>query len=1031
LQHQKASKKFVFLAGNKRSMNDQNKFKHQELNALWEEYKETLLNTSLQYYSLSIEELRNFVEAYKTRLQTLDKLTEKASDEILILRGFSSGVLELLFKAKDALLSYKTDQIQASYNTQIAEILKNNSYILPKKEVFRGYDFQTRINIPLFFKKLWANFILSSRTRKKKFYNVFRKLFKKQLLDIQSYRLRKIPYGHMIEYYIGQEYSKQLWHVLGELFLVKSEIAGQLWDFDDTLNQKLQSHIEAGSVQEFNGVLMKEEFEKLLQEMELKIQQFETSLKNKLEASLFEAFQRFDADFAIVDTPDLPTQKFRKKQLVQEQTKIITSYDSLIEKWGNTHLALLDDWSLDVDVMLLYFSVLNEFKLLNNQISDYINDNLSLNLGKLREFVNASAKRIESTKTLTEQRKLLKEERVKNSEDFIDKMLAKTINKLSGKINIHLESFNKKTMKLVEQVSNKRAIVKGRNYIKETKTSDIRWLAPRDLLNFEALPHFNQAIEEVEKFVEQHLEKARIKLIALGTVSDFSLESALMMLDEKKGSIKGSQQVVRDGYHRALIHLDEAEELMGKIKQDPLENLQTAINNFNIEIQKLKNTENVLELQMKIVKIRAVERSKKMRKEAWEWVVHFIPKTREFIYEQFKNTNALYVDLKKKIGINTEKPHISHELSDFLRKTEESLKKLPFVYQRLYQLTPTDEERFFVGRTKELQELKEAYENWQNNRYITTAIIGEKGSGISSLVLYFLKKKEEKLPIIHLELNAKIYQENDYYQFFAKAFGQDSFSSNDEIIQYIHKRKIKSVFIIENLQHLYLKIVKGFACQKMFFDLMTNTWEQIFWIGAYTTHSWEYLEKTIQISSVFIKEIKLERFTDETLEDIIYKRNYLSGYRVEFQVSESSQSNKSFDKMDEDSKQKYLKRIFFKELNQMSNGNVSLAQLYWLRSTHAIDEGVIKIQSLRDFDVSFDKELPSNYLFALHAILVHDGLVISDYAKVFNSPEYICRSDLAPMLEKGLLIKPRDKYNINPIIFRQVVDLLRSHNFIN
>jgi len=734
---------------------------------------------------------------------------------------------------------------------------------------------------------------------------------------------------------------------------------------------------------------------------------------------------------AIVDTPDLPSQKFRKNLLVQDQSKIHSSYDLLFNKWGNTHLALLDDWSLDVEVMLLYFSVLNEFKLLNTQITDYINENLSLNLEKLREFIQKSAKRIEGSKTIAEQRKLLKEERTKNSQDFIDKMLAKTINKLSGKINLHLESFNSKTMKLVEQVSNKRAIVKDRNYTKETKTGDIRWLAPRDLLNFEALPHFNQAIEEVEKFVASHLEKARIKLIALGTVSDFSLESALMMLDEKKGGIKGSQQVVKDGYQRALTHLDEAEDFMGKIKLEPLKNLQTAINNFNTEIQKLKNTENVLELQMKIVKIRAIERSKRMRKEAWEWVVHFIPKTTEFFNQQFKKTNALVDEMKKKMGISTEKPHISHELSDFLRKTEQSLKKLPFVYQRLYQLTPTDEERFFVGREQELHELKTSYENWKNNRYITTAIIGEKGSGISSLVLYFLKNAEEKLPIIHLELSAKVYEENDYYQFFADAFEQDSFSSNDEIIQFINKRKTKSVIIIENLQHLYLKVVKGFACQKMFFDLMTNTWEQVFWIGAYTIYSWEYLDKTIQISSIFINEIKLEKFTDETLEEIIYKRNYLSGYRVEFQVSEASQSNKSFDKMDEDNRQKYLKKVFFKELNQMSNGNVSLAQLYWLRSTHGIEEGVIKIQSLRDFDVSFDKELPSNYLFALHAILVHDGLVISDYAKVFNSPEYICRSDLTPMLEKGLLIKPKDKYNINPIIFRQVVDLLRSHNFIN
>ncbi len=327
--------------------------------------------------------------------------------------------------------------------------------------------------------------------------------------------------------------------------------------------------------------------------------------------------------------------------------------------------------------------------------------------------------------------------------------------------------------------------------------------------------------------------------------------------------------------------------------------------------------------------------------------------------------------------------------------------------------------------------MNEAFENWQNDRFITTAIIGEKGGGISSLILFFLKSIDPNFKVIHKELSVKIHQPEDYYKFFAQAFEQDSFASNDEIIQFINKRKSKSIFIIENMQHMYLKVVKGFGCQKMFFDLITSTWKKMFWIGAYTTHSWEYLEKTLHISSIFTLEIELEKFTDETLEEIIFKRNYLSGYKIEFQVSELNLSSKSLAKLDEKGKQDYLKKTFFKELNQMSNGNVSLAQLYWLRSTHGIEEEVIKIQSLRDFDVSFDKDLPSNYLFALHAILVHDGLVISDYAHVFNSPEYACRNDLTPMLEKGLLIKPKDKYNINPIIFRQVVDMLRSHNFIN
>ena len=1012
-------------------MDNQFELKHKELNLLWQEYKDQLLDLSFHHYRLSISELRTFVQAYQTRFEKLKEIEKQTISRHTQLRSFSKSVLELLSKTKES-LTYNSESFIASYDSRLKEISKSNSLTLSRKEIFKAYSLRSNRNLPLFIKKAGANFMLSFRSRRRKIANIFLKMLKKDLLDVQSYRLRKIPFRNMLALYLGPEFEKLMLNTLQELLKAKSEISIMIWDFDESLAQRIQSSMIEGQEIDFTEVFRWEEFDEFCKTLETKIDDLNNLLLQKTEENLLDIFERFDTDLAIVDTPDLPAGNFRKSILQLEREKNNQAYQVLLSKWENTHRALHDDWTIDVEVMYLYFSVLDEFGVLYSQINDYINENLSLNLGKLHDFILKSAETIDNKDlTSTELRKILVEERKRNSQEFVDKILAKTINKLSGEINLHLEEFNDKTMSFVEQVSDNRAFVKSRNYLKETKSSEISWLSPRDLLRFEALPHFRIAIEEVEEFVSSHLEKARMKLIALGTVSDFSLESAQMMLAEKKSAVKGSQQVVSDGYKRALIHLDEAEAFMNNIKVEPLKNLQAAINNFNTEIQKLKNIENVVELQMKIVRIRAVERSKRIRQEAWDWVIHFIPKTRAFFKTQFESTNVFIQDVKKRMGMSAEKPHISHELSDFLRKTEKSLKKLPFVYQRLYQLTPTDEERFFVGRQKELESLNEAFENWQNDRFITTAIIGEKGGGISSLILFFLKSIDPNFKVIHKELSVKIHQPEDYYQFFAQAFEQDSFASNDEIIQFINKRKSKSIFIIENMQHMYLKVVKGFGCQKMFFDLITSTWKKMFWIGAYTTHSWEYLEKTLHISSIFTLEIELEKFTDETLEEIIFKRNYLSGYKIEFQVSELNLSSKSLAKLDEKGKQDYLKKTFFKELNQMSNGNVSLAQLYWLRSTHGIEEEVIKIQSLRDFDVSFDKDLPSNYLFALHAILVHDGLVISDYAHVFNLPEYACRNDLTPMLEKGLLIKPKDKYNINPIIFRQVIDMLRSHNFIN
>jgi hypothetical protein len=48
-----------------------------------------------------------------------------------------------------------------------------------------------------------------------------------------------------------------------------------------------------------------------------------------------------------------------------------------------------------------------------------------------------------------------------------------------------------------------------------------------------------------------------------------------------------------------------------------------------------------------------------------------------------------------------------------------------------------------------------------------------------------------------------------------------------------------------------------------------------------------------------------------------------------------------------------------------------------------------------------------------------------------NKPIIACRNLLTPLLEKGLLIKPRSKYNIHPIIFKAMAGYLTGKNFIN
>ncbi len=233
------------------------------------------------------------------------------------------------------------------------------------------------------------------------------------------------------------------------------------------------------------------------------------------------------------------------------------------------------------------------------------------------------------------------------------------------------------------------------------------------------------------------------------------------------------------------------------------------------------------------------------------------------------------------------------------------------------------------------------------------------------------------------------------------------------------------------MHHLFLKLVGGFVCLKLFFDLMSNTTRKVLWICAYTRHSWNYLDLALKISDYYIRKIELTKLGDKTIEEIIFRRNQLSGYKIIFEPSADHHENKVYNKLNEEEKQEYLRKEFFSNLNKSCNGNISLALLYWLRSTHEVTGESITITNLHEIDFSFVKAFSSEYLFTLHAIIIHDGLTLEDYSKIFNTTSHLARNVLIPMLEKGLLIRPKEKYNINPILFRQVAQFLRSKNFIN
>ena len=72
---------------------------------------------------------------------------------------------------------------------------------------------------------------------------------------------------------------------------------------------------------------------------------------------------------------------------------------------------------------------------------------------------------------------------------------------------------------------------------------------------------------------------------------------------------------------------------------------------------------------------------------------------------------------------------------------------MPFVYQRLFEISPLDNLYFYEPRQKASLGLKKAYENWDQGHYGATALIAESGGGVTTLIHFFLRDLKSSVPL--------------------------------------------------------------------------------------------------------------------------------------------------------------------------------------------------------------------------------------------------------------------------------------------
>ena len=898
--------------------------------------------------------------------------------------------------------------------------------------------------------------------------NTFRKLTKKELIapPLRKYR---IPLRNLTRYYYREEWAIRLVPVLEKIYYRIAVNTRQLWRFEDTVYTQLYTHLMENYGENDDWLaqlpeLAPEAHEATMSGLGRELDALEEDVMAEVEAQLILVGKEYADAYDRVGTAELPVRRFGRRVLRRHREQSARRVLVCTQGWRNTLYALHEDWRIDQEVNLLCTTLFNEHTRLKESLQEKTGEAIVPQIERMVECINGVSETLNhqlppempvagmpvagmpvagmpvAGMPVNPMQQTLREQREVIDFQLIRAIIPSTVAVLYRQaLPAAVFEVYKNIQTAVDTIADKRALVGTNEYDSPIKKTNLDYISPRQIISFESLPKLLSAIDETKERAGKEVLETQKMITEIGQVSYFNLDSALSLYEDTDEDPERAVSIAEEGLQRANKSIDAVREKLQEVCDTIDTAVWEAVKQFNISLVALKSNDYALEIKLRIAKARALERTQALKRQSLDYLKHGIPYAARYTRQQYQRLSETIGTYQQRIGIAPVDATVTTEVSDFLNDTEVAVDRLPYVYQRLYGNRPLEEAVFYEERSQETAILQKAYHSWNRGRYASTMLVGEKGTGATTLINFFLKKlppiERDRYQVVRIDTSERVYTECALLGLLSSQLPEAHFEKPDDVVDYFDRANGKHIVVWEDMQHGYLRKVGGFSALKVLFELISRTHRQVFWLCACTQYAWDFLDKTTRISDYFEYIIPLDQVSSEQLREAILKRHRVSGYRIQYAGTVADRSRKKFMKMSDEQKQHYLEEMYFEDLTQLTAGNYSIAQLYWLRSTQQVLNDTITIGSLQMMDFSFTKSIPLSQMLILHALLLHDGLSEAHFQemnerKVSRTP-VATHLGLRQLRDDGLVTLKDDIYVVNPLLYRHIVQLLRNKNFLH
>lgn len=570
---------------------------------------------------------------------------------------------------------------------------------------------------------------------------------------------------------------------------------------------------------------------------------------------------------------------------------------------------------------------------------------------------------------------------------------------------------------------------------------------------------FPKPVVDLDQLKWQSLASRFLQEKALREMQPEKLQ-LVQFISQKAVDVEETLQIVDVNLMAALeSELDDEEE------ESPLEiavsGLERAVNLFEQSIKSVREKQNQYE-DLVLVKLSSAlfdlanimhsrsydtfelrDKALQVKERATDWKLKlqlfsdkWIEKTEilwRFLNQKFKKGKNFTL---RTLGFQGEEAVSTTErrnLTEYLVRINKD-QQLPFIYKRLFDYEFEIDERFYTAPDRVHESIENAFTGWKNGLDNNVLIMGEKGSGKSATVRFLSNNLfEEDEPII-IRFDTTFYKEEELLTGLCKGLNYNKVESRDELIEKIGNRRKKSVIVIENLHNAYIRNIHGFEAIQAFWEIMSATKDKFFWVVTSSRYASSFFEKMSGSDQLFSHITAVDNLDKDKLQKAILTRHKSTGYNLIFEPSPTLKNSRAYRKLigDEEQEQKYLSEYYFSKLANVAEGNLSIAIIFWMQSIREYDDVAFRIAPLEVADVDKIEAPARNVLFTLAAFALHGQLTVEQMAIALHQDITQSRLMLERLKSKGIIFRTAEnEYDLNQLVYRQVIRLLKRRNIIH